>query len=60
MLYIPQILNFNRKHSNMPIYKTLEKSGILKTLRKESIFLYSKRQFFPTYRGFYLFRCGKF
>ena len=37
---------FNIKHSLIPISKTLEKSWILKTLKKESIFLYSKRQFF--------------
>ena len=30
----------------MPIYKTLEKSWILNILRKESIFLYSKRKIF--------------
>ena len=45
MLYISQILNFNGKYSDIPIYKTLEKSWILKTLKKESIFLYSKGQF---------------
>ena len=48
MLYI-QIPNFSRKHSNTSTYKTLRKSGILKVVRKESIFLYSNRhnlQFF--------------
>ena len=42
----PHTLNFNEKHSNMLIYKTLEKSWILNILRKESIFLYSKRKKF--------------
>ena len=46
ILYISQIINFNEEHSNMPIYKTLEKSWILNILRKESIFLYSKRKNF--------------
>ena len=45
-IYISQILNFNEEHSNMLIYKTLEKSWILNILRKESIFLYSKRKNF--------------
>ena len=43
---ISQILNFNEKHGNMPIYKILEKSWILNILIKEYIFLYSKRKFF--------------
>ena len=30
----------------MPVYKTLEKCSILQILRKESIFLYSKRKIF--------------
>ena len=38
--------NFNEEHSNMPIYKTFEKSWILQILRKESIFIYSKRKTF--------------
>ena len=62
MLYISQITNFNGAHNDMPIYKTLEKSWILKISRKESIFLYSKRhklQFLSTYRGIYLVRCGR-
>ena len=46
MLYISQILNFDGKRSDIPIYKTLENSWILKTLRKENIFLYSNRQLF--------------
>ena len=46
ILYISHILKFNKEHSNMPIYKTLEKSWILHILRKESIFLYSKRKIF--------------
>ena len=46
ILYISQIINFNEEHSNMPISKTLEKSWILNILRKESIFLYSKRKNF--------------
>ena len=45
-MYISQILNFKQEHSNMPIYKTLEKSWILNILRKESIFLYLKIFFF--------------
>ena len=45
-IYTSQILNFNEEHSNMLIYKTLEKSWILNILRKESIFLYSKRKNF--------------
>ena len=40
------VLNFNEEHSNMSIYKTLEKSWILNNFKKESIFLYSKRIFF--------------
>ena len=60
MLYISQIQNFSRKHSDMLIYKTLEKSWILKTLRKESIFLHSKRHFFSTYRGVYFFSVANF
>ena len=43
-MYISQIINFNEEHSNMPISRTLEKSWILNILRKESIFLYSKRK----------------
>ena len=35
--------NFNEKHSNLPIFKVTEKSWILKTFRKESIFIYAKR-----------------
>ena len=46
IVYISQIINFNEEHSNMPISKTLEKSWILNILRKESIFLYSKRKCF--------------
>ena len=46
IVYISQIINFNEEHSNMPISKTLEKSWILNILRKESIFLYSKRKNF--------------
>ena len=45
----------------MPTYKTLEKSWILKVLRKESIFLNSKRhklQLFSAYRDVHLFSCG--
>ena len=41
ILYTSQIPNFNGEHSDMSICKTLEKSWILKILRKESIFLYS-------------------
>ena len=46
ILYISQIINFNEEHSNMPIYKTLEKSWILNILRKESIFSILKEKFF--------------
>ena len=46
LLYILQIPHFNGEHNNMTIYKTLEKSWILKNLRKESIFLYLKRHTF--------------
>ena len=60
MFYVSQTLNFNGKYCDTFIYKTLGKSWILKTLRKESIFLYPKRQFFSTYRGVYVLRCGKF
>ena len=56
----PHTLNFNEKHSNMLIYKTLEKSWILNILRKEFIFLYSKRIFFLMYRCVYFFRCDNF
>ena len=51
---------FNEEHSNMPIYKVLEKSWILNILRKESIFLYLKIIFFMIFRGVYFFRCGNF
>ena len=34
MLYMSHILNFNRKHCDMVIYKTLEKRRILKTSKK--------------------------
>ena len=45
-MYISQIINFNKEHSKMPIYKTLEKRWILNILRKEFIFLYSKTKTF--------------
>ena len=46
----------------MPVYKTLEKCSILQILRKESLFLYSKRKIFirpigmPTSLGVAIFR----
>ena len=46
IVYISKILNFNKEHGNKPIYKNLKRSWILNLLRKESIFLYSKRPFF--------------
>ena len=62
ILYISEILNFYGEHSNMHIYKTLEKNWILKILRKESIFLYSLRHDlqFSTYWDVYFFSWFQF
>ena len=43
MLYVSQIPNFIGEHSDTFIHNTLEKSRIVKILRKESIFEYSSR-----------------
>ena len=54
ILHISQIPNFGGDHSDKPIYKTLEKSWILTSLRKEYIFVNSKGHSLPfclTYRG---------
>ena len=53
-MHISQIPNFGGDHSDTPIYKTLEKSWILTSLRKEYIFVNSKGHSLPfclTYRG---------
>ena len=61
ILYISQIPNFNGEHTDTLIWKTLEKSQIVKKLRKEFIFVYSKRhnlQRDTSFRGVYFLRLG--
>ena len=49
------------EHNDTPNYIKLKKSFVLKVLRKESTFVYSKRhklQFLSSYRGAYFLRLG--